>query len=863
MKKQTCAVLIALILISAPAFGQGWNVDLLGTYYFEWSEAAVVAYQGNYGYVGIHNDQSGVGGVAILDIFDLAHPLQVGFYSVGEDVEVLDIVPTGNYLVIGTDQDGISILNITDPRRPIPAAHIEIGAVFDMYISGTLMFVIHHPGSAIFSIFDVSDIENPELISEYTLPGEAKCIITSGDYAYVGQGSGGLWVLDISVPANPVLAGVLDLPVSSDELDRYDNMLYLAGNSAGLYTIDISRPTHPVVLGNLLGYTSGLCAFQTMVYLEGGGYGLRVVDASQPANPVVVGQCLLGPSSSPQDLVVNSSFLYAAWSSANGSMGFKVIDVTNPQLPFIYSTFLPNWEIKTLAQTGDYLYLGVGAAGLQILNVSNPASAYIEGLLGELGIVYSLKKSNDYLYLRTSTPGIKIVNVSDVTQPRLAAISTVAEEIMAVSPANNLAFAVSNDQDIIVLDLSAPENPIVIGSYSVGYIGFIPDMTVAQQYLYALCMWGTAGSDLGGDSLLILDFSNPTLPTRISGFDLNQWSLSIAVSNGYAYTTSNEQHFRITDVSDPSHPFDVDTLSIGGADAVAVSDNFAYIGCNNYGGTGSLIVMDVSNPYNAMQTGYYLELDGPEEFAVGGHLVYIADDEHFEILDCADATHNELEVNLTPLVQPIQIPASGGSFGFLVAATNAGPGNQTLELWTKVISPSGHTLSPVLGPISVAIDSGTTAWLRHQSVPGSAPAGDYTYILLAGTYPDGVWDGDTLSFVKLSTGDGPAVADWSNWGEGFAAGSTVQIPADHDIVRVSPNPFNATTVISYKLQAASHVSIKVFDTAGRLVRTLANGWREAGTHQTTFDGSNLASGVYLYKMQAGGQTATGKMLLLK
>jgi hypothetical protein len=87
-------------------------------------------------------------------------------------------------------------------------------------------------------------------------------------------------------------------------------------------------------------------------------------------------------------------------------------------------------------------------------------------------------------------------------------------------------------------------------------------------------------------------------------------------------------------------------------------------------------------------------------------------------------------------------------------------------------------------------------------------------------------------------------------------------------VTISPNPFNASTVASYKLRAASHVSLKVYDTAGRLVATLAEGWRDAGEHQVTFDGSKLASGVYLYRLTSSGSgttptTVTGKMVLLK
>jgi hypothetical protein len=78
-----------------------------------------------------------------------------------------------------------------------------------------------------------------------------------------------------------------------------------------------------------------------------------------------------------------------------------------------------------------------------------------------------------------------------------------------------------------------------------------------------------------------------------------------------------------------------------------------------------------------------------------------------------------------------------------------------------------------------------------------------------------------------------------------------------------PNPFNATTVLSYEFRVTSHVSLKVYNTAGRLVTTLVEGWRDAGTHAVTFDGSKLASGIYLYRLEAEGQTLTGKMVLLK
>ncbi len=93
--------------------------------------------------------------------------------------------------------------------------------------------------------------------------------------------------------------------------------------------------------------------------------------------------------------------------------------------------------------------------------------------------------------------------------------------------------------------------------------------------------------------------------------------------------------------------------------------------------------------------------------------------------------------------------------------------------------------------------------------------------------------------------------------------SSIEAPSVCTMNSVSPNPFNPSTAISYELRAASYVSLRVYDTAGRLVETLVNGWREAGEHEVTFDGSTLPSGVYLYRLEAGEYSAAGKLILLK
>jgi hypothetical protein len=85
----------------------------------------------------------------------------------------------------------------------------------------------------------------------------------------------------------------------------------------------------------------------------------------------------------------------------------------------------------------------------------------------------------------------------------------------------------------------------------------------------------------------------------------------------------------------------------------------------------------------------------------------------------------------------------------------------------------------------------------------------------------------------------------------------------------TPNPFNPTTEIGYDIPTGGgKVTIRVYDVAGRLVRTLVDERRPAGRHAVPWDGRNaggepVATGVYFYRMQAGSFVQTRKMVLLK
>ncbi|MBX2991225.1 MAG: T9SS type A sorting domain-containing protein [Bacteroidetes bacterium] len=93
--------------------------------------------------------------------------------------------------------------------------------------------------------------------------------------------------------------------------------------------------------------------------------------------------------------------------------------------------------------------------------------------------------------------------------------------------------------------------------------------------------------------------------------------------------------------------------------------------------------------------------------------------------------------------------------------------------------------------------------------------------------------------------------------------SVSELPGSYELHQNYPNPFNPSTTISYQISTITHVSLNVYDVLGREVAVLLSELKEAGTHQLTVDASNLASGVYFYRLRAGAYVDSKKMILAK
>ncbi|MCS6988690.1 MAG: T9SS type A sorting domain-containing protein [Chloroherpetonaceae bacterium] len=101
----------------------------------------------------------------------------------------------------------------------------------------------------------------------------------------------------------------------------------------------------------------------------------------------------------------------------------------------------------------------------------------------------------------------------------------------------------------------------------------------------------------------------------------------------------------------------------------------------------------------------------------------------------------------------------------------------------------------------------------------------------------------------------------------FAHSPVVEVlvapPATFALEQNYPNPFNPATTIRYQLPVASDVRLEVFDMLGKKVATLVSERKDAGFHEAVFNAQTLSSGIYFYRLQAGGFAQTKKMMLVK
>jgi hypothetical protein len=219
---------------------------------------------------------------------------------------------------------------------------------------------------------------------------------------------------------------------------------------------------------------------------------------------------------------------------------------------------------------------------------------------------------------------------------------------------------------------------------------------------------------------------------------------------------------------------------------------------------------------------------------------------------------------LEPDDPPVVVP-QGGSFGFTGTVTNLTDEIQWMDMWVMAYVPGIGMYGPLKLYEDVKFNPHQVRSAHlYQRVPNGAPISEeYVYYGYVGAYPYAMTAGDSFPFEVIAGALAKAGEEgWVLTGS-FLQGDLADLPSEFALMKNYPNPFNAQTVIDYQLPTTSDVKLEVYNLLGKKVATLVDKEQQAGYKSVTWDASDVSSGIYFYKLNAGEYTGTMRMILVK
>ncbi|MFX1470350.1 MAG: LVIVD repeat-containing protein [Promethearchaeota archaeon] len=291
------------------------------------------------------------------------HLNSVGFcdIEVGYDVHV-----QGDYAYV-TNNDGLMIIDISNPSDPVKVGELLCGGVIGVVVENNLGYIASPSNGLI--IADISSSTNPQQVGHYG--AEASKIAVSGSYASVGQYSNGFKILNISDPTNPVLVGEYS-DTRCDAIEIKDNFVYYANAEVGLRIISVSNPSTPQLVTTIFqtGGANDIYISDDVLFLACWGAGIRVINISNPSSPQMLDSYDDNDGGEELGLIEKDGLLYVA-----DNYGVEIFNVSDPNSIVEVGQRTSGVEAAhDIDVDDDYIYVAQGG-GLLILEVGTSSES--------------------------------------------------------------------------------------------------------------------------------------------------------------------------------------------------------------------------------------------------------------------------------------------------------------------------------------------------------------------------------------------------------------------------------------------------------------------------------------------------------
>ena len=615
---------------------------------------------------------------------------------------------------------------------------------------------------------------------------------------------------DISEPSTPQHLGSYTHDHRFRNIEGHYGFVYALSEESSLEVFDYSDVSDPVLLTTInCGFSPKAAVFRDTLLFVSALEGISCFDISIPSNPDFLGT--IGFSQGAKTMTIQDNYLYGA----NLGAGVKIIDISDPTDMILVQTIPVYRECRGVAILGDYLFATDWDAFVFTIDISDPENAFIVSefeLNGRHIAAHDIEIYGIYAFLCNTGEGVQVLDITDPLDLSIVANYDVPAAVYGIEKRNNFLYVGALTDGLRIVDISDVNNPQdvhnALSHRKAWNIAFYDSLVVVPA--------------IDTTDVYFLDVSDPTNPAVVGIAD--HIFQDAAIIGDLLVGAGVPDDFEISDISNVE-----ETVQLGSIEfahtlyCVVCKDSYAYVSHTSIDGPDSVSVVDISNPEEPRLI-YSIPIEGPYDLAIKDDLLLVAA-RGLHIFDISDPTY-PVEIGSTELIYDLcRGIAVSGDFVYVCYW-----GHSEVKVFQ---------ISDPTDPIEVA--SYYTGYLN--------PAEDVT-----------AWD----NFFAISCSNaGIDIVRNMLWYETVNEKPELIFPQDMILFPPSPNPFNSSTILRFQLPAIQYITLDLFDLQGRLLKTVATGAYSAGDHSLSFDGSDLASGMYFVRLVGSQGAATRKITLVK
>jgi hypothetical protein len=685
-----------------------------------------------------------------------------------------------------------------------------------------------------FQALDICNSSLPKIIGECLTEGAITDIKLKDSLAFVINGKG-LLILNVSIPSLPKKLGEITIPLGPLRVAITDSFVYVTVLSDRVYAVDITDPTQPKLRGGIpVGGDLPFCiaAKGRFVYVGNPEWSdLALIDATDPDT---LRRSFIPIGGWGHSAFVKDTLLFVGMMDYDGKRLLKIFDISKPDQPIELgnvqigdSSFYSNLHAVTVSE--NYAYVATSDSGVYSIGVANPSDPVVLSHIKHKdfalsgGFAIASTDGNLFVAYLTGMWVIKKMSAGNMEHQAFFPLGYFAEKIQI---RNNFAFIASGFAGLWLLDISDLSKPRSIANINTG--GYSSDIELSDNYVYIVNYAAQSENDTSR-GLWIIDISDIYHPHIVS------------------------HHVGIAKFH----------YGASAANSVRKEGDYVYMTqARNNGDASSLEIIDVSNPLQPATISIFKSSYTAHNLDVNKRIVYLATiDGGLRIVDCTDPS-NPIEISHIYDSTLVGITVSD-SFAF-------------------VNRPDSFAVFNISNPQTPLFVGGVSRDFGSYSYFDMTRSNNFVY------FAEGY-----LGAIDVSNPANPKERAYfygRHWGRGVAAkGDTILfadlaagvwilrnntvtlvenknyniVPKGFELYQNYPNPFNPQTTIEFSVSKDEKVVIDIYNLLGQKIAMLLNEIVRAGIHKISYNGINLSSGVYFYRLITPDGSTTKIMTVVK